>query len=150
MGTLSDFVVAPKSAGNEVLKLGSGATSHFPGFQSNKWSSFELSALYSLLANNAETLDGWDDKIEEFEEGAIPQSDEDGPWVYMFPEAFTQVLSGAEEDLWQQAANKWVSIEEFEFTSQEQTHVKQFAEDLRGLAHQAIESDQAIFLWISL
>lgn len=147
MSVQSDLVLAPAEAANDILASDAPAE-EWQGFTSNGMDDIKMATLLSLLSSRSPNADydRWLSAMTVF--GA---ENEDGPCVYLLPDAAVGVLAAIaakEGDEFEELAKSWGATEEFEFSEPEE--VREFLRDIGDLAETARLERKAMFLWTSL
>lgn len=147
MGVLSDLVIAPAGAAEEIIANLCPSDS-WQGFSFGGMDNVKLATLLSLLSSNSPDKDyeKWLDSI-----SPAAKPDDEGPWVYAFSPEATTLLAGIaskETDELDQLAKRWGETEEFEGWQEED--VNELLCSVGDLAESATLEKMTLFLWMSL
>ncbi len=146
MGILSDFILAPPDAANDIL-ASDNPTASWDGFSFKGADNIKIATLLSLLSSQSHDAD--------YEKwlAAIPcvVDSENGPWVFAFPENAVKSLStiaAMDEDEFEQLAKRWGATDEFRGWHPED--VNDLLREIGDLAETATLEQKSMFLWMSL
>jgi hypothetical protein len=144
MSTLSDFVIADREEGN-VIGESFQPEEKWPTLSG--WKGIEpikLSTLYCCITGENYT----NDLQASF--SLVGGNQEEGPWVFLFPNKVQSALANINTDNINIIAEKWSKTEELEMDRWSQQEAAEFIQQLNKYANKANEENKSLFLWFSL
>lgn len=142
MGVLSDLVIAPANEAEHVAQA-AVPSEVFNGIDIKGVDSVKFATLHSILTGRS-----FDDLLPIYEP-VVTVSDE-GPWVFQIPPDLVALLAALDDAGKTGIAQQWATTEEFVLDCWSADDVASVLNDISSLARKAVESDQALFLWMSM
>ena len=142
MGVLSDLVVAPAGEAERVAQA-QVPSETFGGIDIKGVDSVKFGTLHSILTG--QTFE----ELLPLYEPVVTVSD-DGPWVFQIPPDLVTRLAVLDDAETAGVARRWAATEEFVLDSWAEGEVASTLSAISSLSKRAIESGQALFLWMSL
>ncbi len=142
MGVLSDLVVAPVDDAEKVAHADVPSRA-FGGIDIKGIDTVKFGTLHSLVTGRTfdEVLALYDPVVE---------VSDDGPWVFRIPEELVERLAALSEEEGRTVAAKWAATEEFALSGWDEAAVSDGLVAICELARRAVDSGQALFLWMCL
>ena len=143
MGVLSDFVIAGPDDGTAIGASFKPATT-WSTLEAKGVDTIKLSTLY-CSATGTGYFDGLEASFE-----FVGGDKEEGPWVFKFPAEVLSVIAGISGEQTDIVAATWVQSEELQLDQWLLAEASEFIESLSAHARQAVASNSALYLWLSL
>lgn len=141
MGVLTEIYAAYPSDADQ-LKNDPNRTKKWKGIDAKGHNEITLSALWSILDSTVDI----DDAVEKFE--LLTEDDSDGPWVYLAPHAFAELLAELNETNIDEIHKLWIEHEELRRDVSSEEDARCVRETLKALAAIAKErGDTSILMW---
>jgi len=142
VGVLSDLVVAPVDDAEKVAHADVPSRA-FGGIDIKGIDTVKFGTLHSLVTGRTfdEVLALYDPVVE---------VSDDGPWVFRIPEELVERLAALSEEEGRTVAAKWAATEEFALSGWDEAAVSDGLVAICELARRAVDSGQALFLWMCL
>ncbi len=146
MGVLTDFVVAPRSAAQEVGQAACPCE-EFDGLDAKGIDPVKLATLGAILTGTA-----FDPGFMSGESCLYGCGSEEGPWVFEVPPSLVARLAALQGDELVRAGEVWAATEEFspryDYWPAEAVH--QVLNALVHLSRRAVGSNASLLMWMSL
>jgi hypothetical protein len=142
MGVLSDLVVASGDDAMRIAELSSPAA-ELGGIDIKGIDTVKLAMLHAVVSGRT-----YEDVLALYE--PTGEGSQEGPWVVKLPADLVAALAGLDESAQRRVGTRWAQIEEFALDGWQVADVCNTLEGICGLARQATESAQSVFLWICL
>ncbi|MCA9642400.1 MAG: hypothetical protein KC492_16980 [Myxococcales bacterium] len=136
---LYDLIVGPANSAEQISSEGV-PTEIFEGASIKPVDTVKLEKLQRLLLPDADV--GWT--------GEPSMTNDEGPWVFRLPPEFVSALNqlgGAEH---RRVLDAWAATEEFALDRVKPRDVAECLSIIQRLAARARETQQSLFLWMSL
>lgn len=136
---LYDLVIGPADAAMQIANE-AVPTEVFEGASVKPVDTVKLETLQALVLPGSDS--GWTGQ---------PQSPADeGPWVFQLPSDFVSALNRLGPPDYQRVLDAWASTEEFALDGAKPSDVAECLSIIQRLARRAEETQQRLFLWMSL
>jgi hypothetical protein len=142
MGVLSDLVVVPADEAERVAQA-EVPSQTFGGIDIKGVDSVKFGTLHSILTGQSF------EELLPLYEPVVTVSD-DGPWVFQIPPDLVTRLAALDDAGMAGVARQWAATEEFVLVGWAEGEVASVVSAISSLSKRAIESGQALFLWMSL
>lgn len=143
MGVLSELVVAPAGEAERVAQA-QVPSQTVGGIDIKGVDSVKFGTLHSILMGQSF------EELLPLYEPVVTVSDDDGPWVFQIPPDLVTRLAALDDAGMAAVARQWAATEEFVLDDWTEDEVVSVLSAISSLSKQAIESGQALFLWMSL
>jgi hypothetical protein len=144
---LIDILMADESdapaIGNSISPLET-----FPGIAAKQVDQVKLAKLSLILDGLVPDTPAVIDLVKTFT--MLHESSDEGPWVYMIPDRLVAKLAGLDAERRTEVAKAWASKADFMGAGWEGTAVKEFVDELSGLAGKAQTNGKRLLLWMAL
>lgn len=142
MGVMSDLVVAPAGEAERVAQA-QVPSQTFDGIDIEGVDSVKFNTLHSILTGRSfeELLPLYD---------PVVTVSDDGPWVFQIPPDLVTQLAALDDAGMAGVARRWAATEEFVLDNWDESDVTSALSAISSLSKRAIDSGQALFLWMSL
>lgn len=142
MGVLSELVVAPAGEAERVAQA-QVSSQTVGGIDINGVDSVKFGTLHSILTGRS-----FEELLPLYE--PVVTVSEDGPWVFQIPTELVTRVAALDDAGMADVARQWAATEEFVLDCWAEDEVASALSALSSLSNRAIESGQALFLWLSL
>ena len=143
MGVLSELVVAPAGEAERVAQA-EVPSQTFDGIDISGVDTVKFGTLHSILTGQSfeELLPLYDP--------VATVSEDDGPWVFQIPTELVTRLAALDDAGMAGIARQWAATEEFVLEGWGEDEAASVLSAISSQSKRAIESGQALFLWMSL
>ncbi|GAB4450376.1 MAG: hypothetical protein Fur0028_05800 [Bacteroidales bacterium] len=142
MGVLTTLIIGKKENIDEILSC-EDPTEQYDCIEYKGVDTVKISTLYAISKNEEYDMDTHH-SIQSFGE------EEDGPWVFKFPEDLTKTFASIDSDKIPSIAEKWLSTEELEMDGWNFDDSKKVITEIVNHSKKALESNSEILVWMSL
>ncbi len=143
MGSLTELVIADIAEAADVARTLS-PTEKWKGIDAEGLDQGKLSTLRSIVTNQ-EYEDDW---IDEFR--FLAGNQEEGPWVFVVPDALTTGVAQFPERRLKAAAKQWARTEEFQMDEFSLEDIESRLKELYRLFQSAKAAKKSVLMYISL
>src|SRR4051794_30941380 len=112
MGVLSDIIIASPDEAASINAAGGNHLKRWACLESKGIDTIKLSTLWQILNN--QPLDGIDAGAQFMMDGLLDQRSDEGPWLYLLPDALVAAVAALDEDAEESVSEKWAETEEFQ------------------------------------
>jgi hypothetical protein len=140
MGVLSDLVVAPE-ADAAVVAGSMNPAAQFGGIDIKGISSVNFGVLHSILIGRP-----FKELLPQYK--PLISLSSEGPWVFRIPQDLVVQLAGMSDHERHRVGDLWARTDEFLGAGWTQPEVAEAFESICALARNAVESKNALFLWM--
>ena len=141
MGVLTSLIIGKKEDIDEILSC-DDPNEKYDCIEYTGVDTVKISTLYAISKNEEYDMDTHH-SIESFGE-------EEGPWVFKFPEDLTKTFASIDSGKIPSIAEKWLSTEELEMDGWNLDDSTEVIKEVVNHSKKALESNSELLVWISL